>query len=73
MNFFVSIPIFPELYEARRQHGRKFDIWLSTVLPLGKVQNTIIFPGLEFASTRDKEDIYPKIKNTHQTQNGHES
>jgi hypothetical protein len=55
MNFFVSILLFPELYEARGQHGRKLDIRLSAVLPLGKVQNTIIFPGLEFASTSDKK------------------
>ncbi len=63
-DFFVSILLFPELYEARWQHCRKLDIRLSTVLPLGKVQNTIIFPGLDFASTRDKKYIYSKIKNT---------
>jgi hypothetical protein len=64
MIFFVSILLFSELYEARGHHCRKLDIWLSTVLPLGKVQNTIILSGLDFASTRDKKYIYPKIKKT---------
>jgi hypothetical protein len=61
--FFVSIPLFPELYEARGQQSRKLDIWLSTVLPLGKVQNTIIFP-FDFASTR--KIIFTQRLKTHQ-------